>query len=187
MDIKELVGQHKKSVALVFKRLGINAPVTQKEVVYATLVYQGDFIDAVENQIAADLGEYANYTGDNLPQFTFTPKSSVGAMMTQIGVQQPINTFPANGTQFGQTQTLPTVAVKSKAAKKSLWDILDTVAGAAGKFIAAKNAGKSQPSNVEPASPEDAAKKNKTTYMIIGVAVLLLVLLLIFFLTKGKK
>lgn len=170
MDVKQIAGQHGKSVALVFKRLGISAPVTPKEIVYATLVYQGDFINPLVEQIAKDNRESTGFD-DSEP----APHTEI---VNPTGAQ-----FPEQGKGFGQTQTMQGVSVasKSKAAKKSLWDILGTVAEAAGKFVAAKNS-QGQTVYVQQPSAPDTGKKPGNKMLIYGgiaLAVVLVAILLI--------
>lgn len=182
MDVKELIGQHKESVALVFKQLGINAPVTPKEVIHATLIYQGRFIDALADRIAIDNQEYTGF------DFTTPGNFNSDALLKKIGAPQSgtATVFPANGTQFGQTQTLPSVTVKSKAAKKTLWDILDTVAGAAGSYFKAK--GGNNTTAITYASPNDDTPKktDKNKYFLIG-GIVLVVLLVALVVSKKNK
>lgn len=182
MDIRELIGQHGKSVALVFKNLGIKGPVNSKEVLLATLLHQGVFIDALEKQIEAD-SKYTSLEGSG----TFNS----AALLAKIGAgpaPAPVY-YPPVGNSFGQTQTMQPVTVtssKAKAAKKSLWEILGTVAEAAGKFISAKN-GTGQTVYVPQAPPaaDDTKKTDKNKMFLIG-GIGLVVVLLVIFLTQKK-
>jgi hypothetical protein len=173
MDIKEIIGQHSQSVALVFKNLGIKAPVTTKEILFATLVYQDRFIDALVQQIAIDNNEYTGYSDG-----------------TEIPVIFPTGTkFPKQGNKFGQTQTLPDVVVKSKAAKKSLWDILGSVADNAAKIITATKSG-NQPVYIptEQTTPRsnNGINAGAQKWWLIGGIGLLVVLIIVYINQRGK-
>ena len=67
MDIKEIIRQHPKSVAVVFKKRGINAPVTTNNIMLQTILGGEAFIQDVEQQLEADFLGYESLDGDFLP------------------------------------------------------------------------------------------------------------------------
>jgi hypothetical protein len=173
MDVKQIAGQHSKSVALVFNRLGIKAPVTAKEIVYATLVYQGEFIDELERQLAYDLGEYTGFDdSEPAPHIEL----NTGAV------------YPPQGSGFGQTQTMAPVIVrnKAKAAKKTLWDVLGSVADAAGKFMAAKN-NRGETVYVQNPAANNTGNNNDNNKWLLYAGIALVVILVIAVIAKSNK
>lgn len=170
MDVKQIAGQHSKSVALVFNRLGIKAPVTPKEIVYATLVYQDEFINELERQIAYDLGEYTGFEDSSEP----APHADV--------------VYPPQGSGFGQTQTMAPVIVtgKAKAAKKTLWDILGSVADAAGRFVAAKN-NRGETVFVQNPAANNTGNNNDNNKWLLYAGIALVVILVIAVIAKSNK
>lgn len=190
MDVKQIAGQHKQSVALVFNQLGINAPVTAKEIIYATLMYQDEFIEPLARLIAAE--EESNWTGNNGSAWGDDIMVKIGAKPALPAISQAGSStgivFPPNGPGFGQTQTMQgvTVTSKAKAAKKSLWDILGSVAEAAGKFIAAKNSkGETVYVQQQPA-PDTGKNTDKNKWLLYG-GIALVVILIIAVIVKNKK
>jgi hypothetical protein len=169
MDIKELIGQHNKSVALVFKQLGINAPVTEREIIFATLVYQDIFINAIAEQLNAE----SYFDGNDL--------------LRKIGAAPGGTAYPPNGTAFGQTQSLTPIVVSNKKNKwlQTAKEILSTVADSASKIISAKNSKGETVYVTQPSNTGKNADNNNKWLMYGGIA--LLVLLIIAVIVKNNK
>jgi hypothetical protein len=82
MELNELIRQHGKSVAFVFKRMDIDAPVTPKDVALVAAMYGEAFVDALEEQITLDEG-YSGWPGvgvgepeyKQLPEIVISPKA----------------------------------------------------------------------------------------------------------------
>jgi len=157
VDLKKIVGQHKSSVALVFKRMGLTSPVTTKDVLLATVLYGDRFVNDLEAQILADSG-YTGFLG-------------------------PLNDEPT-GT-MAQVKTLPTVTVKAqqKAAKvtNTLKDILSVVATGIGAYSAAKKTGSTPtPSNNYTPRNDEPKKKSNTAFLIASLVLIVVLALLVF-------
>ena len=66
MTIQNIIRQHSKDVAVVFKQLGITAPVTPKEVIFATILYPDKFINSLAKQID-NSSAIASFEGEENP------------------------------------------------------------------------------------------------------------------------
>lgn len=159
MNLTDIIRQHGKSVALVFSKMGIEGPVTVETLMYATLIGQHEFIDALEAQIAQDAGE-VSYIGDTLTREDFKG-------------------IPGVDDSFDEKK-LPAVVVTSKKVKTTLWDVLNTVFATVGGLAGNRNA------TIHKAPTPPADEKKKTNYFLIAALVLIAVLFGIV-LFKSKK
>ncbi len=177
MDIKEIIRQHPKSVAVVFKRRGINAPVTAANVMLQTVLGKDEFIDDLCNQIEDD-GEYTNDNGSTLDPVSIYMNS------------------PVAKSKIAELKASQNTKSKSEKVKNTLRDFLGIVGGTFGAYKAWRGtvhptstatpgingAASDAPSGP---SPEQIAKKKSKMLLIGGIA--LIVILVIAVLTTSKK
>jgi hypothetical protein len=181
-DIKDIIRQHHKSVAVVFKKLGIKSPVSVDSLVLHTALKQDDFIDALADQIYAD--ELKNsYTGFDFPLIGNDPD-----FFKKLNLPKK--------PDVGDMQTVPGVTVtakkKSEKVKNTLQDILSGLGTFFGAKAAAKNKNAATPpyyggssSSSSPTDPPAQKKKNQTILFIaIGLVVILIIAVVVS--KKGK-
>lgn len=157
MSIQAIIGQHSKSVARAFQKLGISNPVTPKDVLLMTLVHQDRFIDTLVDEVENS----SSFDGDgtvlnNLPDFKKI-----------LNVRQ-----------------LPTVEVKATKKRdgtklrNTLNDILNTVLTGYGTYKGARDAASGR-SNQPPTLVERVKKIDPLVWVGIALAILVIVYLII--------
>lgn len=172
MDLQNIIRQHGKSVAVVFKRMGINAPITAKDVMLVTLLHGDSFVNELEKQVEND-SAYVGFDSFYIP-----------------GLEQAIAAGKAN--QFNQVQTLPDVRITAKAksskVKNTLNDLIQLVAGGLGTYSAAKNANNNTGASNNYQLRPDATPitKNKNKMLLIGGIVLIVILGIVVLTRKNK-
>lgn len=171
MDIKQIIQQHGKSVAVVFSRYGINADVTERDLLLAIVMYKQPLIEAIAAQIETDESGFTGYEGFILPQKT----------MDIIKRTQDYS----NGQHI---KTLPTVTVtgkkKSKHVKDKLLGILGTLVNGAGAYLGSKPGRGNNQASTPAQAPNELPKKHK--YILIGGIVLIVVLAIVVLTSKNK-
>lgn len=171
MDINEIIRQHGNSVAVVFKKRGISAPVTAGNLMLQTILNKEDFIDQLAGQVEADHA-YTGADGDFLS-----------------GLAKSLSL--AKGKVFNEEQNLPgvTVTAKSKSSKlkNTLSDLLSVVGGGFGAYIAGR---KNQSTSTNPfvlgEGYTPTPEKKKPNYLLIGGIVLFVVLVAAVILKKSN-
>lgn len=183
MDIKELIGQHGKSVALVFKKMGIKAAVTPANVMLMTGLYKDRFIDAVVEQVDQDEHLYSGWGEDG-----FTPGLADAIKIRQ---QQVTGGFNA-------PKTLPNVTVtakkkKSGAVKNTLMDLVSVFATGYGAYKNARATANTSNTGSDPIITGDGSypppaepKKKPNVWLIGGIVVIVALILVIVFSSKKK-
>lgn len=178
MNIKQITGQHGKTVALVFNKMGLKLQPTPANVVLATTLYKDQFIDTLADAVDQ---ETTNFGG------TFS------------GIAQAVANATKNPAQFNEMQTLGNVTVqasynkktKGEKIKNTLRDVLGLVLTGYGTYKSAKANGQSQEPSLAtnpyiPAPlPAEEKPKKKFNPWIIGI-IAIVVLLIIVFATKKK-
>ena len=174
MNLKEIIGQHEKSVGRAFKRVNVKSEVNEKNLLLTSILYQGEFLDALEDEINKEPEKAVGY---NFGSVTF-------------GMKKPAN----DGLDPKTRQTnLPEVVVKAKKergqkVKNTISDILSVVGQGLGAFIGAKNASRQDTSAYFPPPPVQAANATNKMKTAVVIGILLIVLLLvILFVGKAKK
>lgn len=178
MDIKQITGQHGKTVALVFNKMGIKLKPTPANVVLVTTLYKDQFIDALADAVDQETTHF-------------------GGMFS--GVAKAVENATKN-PQFNEMQTLGNVTVqasynnkkqaKGEKIKNTLRDVLGLVLTGYGTYKAAKANGQSSAPSVAtnpyiPAPLPEEKPKKKFNPWIIGI-IAIVVLLIIVFATKKK-
>jgi hypothetical protein len=160
VDISQIIAQHGKSVALVFRNMGIRAEVTNKDLMLALVMYKEPLMDAIAAQVAIDTN-YTNLEGDE-----------------PIGQMAQVKTL-ANVTV--------TAKKKSTKVKDTLMGIFTTLVTGAGAYVGAKNKAQATSYNNNIAAPvADTEKEKKHKYFLIG-GIAVIVLLVIVLLTQKNK
>ena len=178
MDIQNIIRQHGKSVAVVFKKNGINKPATADNLILHTILKGPDFIEQIADQVGQD-SLYTGLEGD--PLFNIDINKTVADAKARIG-----------GNQFNATQTLPAAVVqKKKTILDALHGVLSAVAEPLGQWAGAKKAAQAGPlvyntatgsyaalpggySPLAPVVPPVDPKKKDTTIILIIAAVVVL-------------
>ena len=174
MDINEIIRQHGNSVAVVFKKRGISAPVTAGNLMLQTILNKEDFINQLASQVEADHA----YTGADGDFLSGLAKSLSLARNTDEKV-------------FNEQQNLPgvTVTAKSKSSKlkNTLSDLLSVVGGGFGAYISGRN---NQSTSTNPFVLGEGytppPEKKKPNYLLIGGIVLFVVLVAAVILKKSN-
>jgi hypothetical protein len=160
VDINQLIAQHGKSVALVFKNMGIGAEVANKDLMLALVMYKEPLMDAIAAQVAID----TNYTN--------------------LGGDEPIGQM-AQVKTLGNV----TVAAKKKSTKvkDTLMGIFTTLVTGAGAYVGAKNKAQATTysNTIAPAVVTPEKEKKQKYFLIGGIAVI--VVLVIVLLTQKNK
>jgi len=179
MDLKELIGQHGNSVALVYKKMGVSDEVTPESILNYASKYGQKFINAVAKQAEADEVAYLNFSGD-------------ATSLLPPGFSEAVK-------KRAEKVTLGNVTVKSRPKKKTgekikntLNDALDLFVKGAGaiatikgnKGTGADNPGGGIYSPVDTGTPEP--KKKINYWLIAGIIIIIVLILVLVFKKKSK-
>ena len=178
MDLKQLTRQHNKSVAVVFKKMGFNSPVTPAHVTLAAALYKDDFANAVAEQVLND-ESLSSWDGQ-----LFIPGG---------GNLGDIIKAKKEGKPFNAVKTLPNVTVtarkKSDKVRNTLLDIVSVIGAGYGAYKTAK----ATPGNVYTPTSTGSGEavyqepeKKKPNYVLIAGIIIIITLIVLVLAKKNK-
>lgn len=177
MELHELIRQHGRSVAFVFRKMGITAPVTPANVVNIAALYGEVFIDALERQISLEEKGYSHLEGDD---YNWIDYSSAG--------DDPDYNNPTG--DMANTKVLAPVVVTTKAKKATsgLKNILSTIAETLGAYAGARrNATIHKDDGTNIFGEKPPVQQQKTNSFLMIALVLIAVLTIVLIASKHKK